>query len=110
MKRPVFLTSVLSDIKLPATQVENIVNYRLRKERNKPPATGIDKSIALMEYEAIITYSTQVTTKGNVSIYSTDGNKRRVKRSDTPMSASFLVTCIKGKTGKYGLGVSTSLC
>ena len=80
MKRPVFLTSVLSDIKLPATQVENIVNYRLRKERNKPPATGIDKSIAFREYEAIITYSTQVTIKGSVSICSTDGNKKRIER------------------------------
>lgn len=109
MKRSTFITSVLSDIKFPGTQLENIVNYRLRKEKSKPPATGIDESIVFREYEAVITYSTQVAIKGIVRICSTDSRKKMIEKCDIPMAASFLVTCIKGKKGAYRVGVSASL-
>ena len=109
MKHSAFITSVLSDIKLPNSQVENIVNYRLRKEKCKPPITGIDHSHVFKQYEAITTYSTQVAIKGSVHICLADSRKGIIERSEIPMTASFLVTCIKGKKGWYKVGISTSL-
>ena len=109
MKQSAFFTSVLSDLKLPQTQLENIINYRLRKERIKPRTTGTNKRIAFMEYEGITTYSTQVAIKGNVSICLSDNRKEVIERCDVPMTAFFLVTCNKGKKDWYRVGVCASL-
>ena len=109
MKRSAFVTSVSSDLKLPGTQLENIINYRLRKESSKPPVTGMDQNILFREYEAIKTYSTQVAIKGNVSICLTHNRKGVIERCEMPTAAFFLVTCIKGKKGWYRVGVIASL-
>jgi hypothetical protein len=108
MKRPL-ITSVLSEIKLPSTQLENIINYRLRKRSFKPPQTGIDKCAPFKEYEPITTYSTSVVIKGVVRISLTDRKKGIIERSEIPMTAVLLVTCIKGKAGRYSIGMSTCL-
>jgi hypothetical protein len=109
MKRSAFITSVSSDIKLPNTQVENLVNYRLRKEKCKPPIIGIDHSYFFKEYEAITTYSTQVVTKGEVRMCLVNNRRVVVERYDLPVAASFFVTCIMGAKGRFKVGITTSL-
>ena len=109
MKQSMFITSVSSNIKLPNKVLEKIINHRLRNEKYKLPVTGIDKSYFGRDFEPIVSCNSQITLNGDVMIYYCHNGHGEVERLEIPMRSSFLVTCIKGKEGKYRVGISVSL-
>ena len=109
MKQSMVITSVSSNIKLPNKTLEKIINHRLRKEKTYLPVTGIDKTYFGRDFETVVTCNSQIVLKGDVLINFYNDQHRGVERIEIPMSSSFLVTCIKGKEGKYRVGISSSL-
>src|SRR6266498_2077447 len=109
MKHTRIITAITSQLRLPATLLEDNVNHRTKTSNYNYPVTGIEKSLYCSDLDTILTYSIETTIKGNLEIEAYDNNSGAVELILVPVASSFLVTCVRGKENKYRVEFSSSL-
>jgi hypothetical protein len=109
MEHTRIITSITSQLRLPAMLLEEIVNHRTRTTNYNYPVTGIEKSLSCSDLDTIFTYSIETTIKGNLEIEAYNNHSGVMEIILVPVASSFLATCVKEKKAKYKLEFSTSL-
>lgn len=109
MEHTRIITAITSQLRLPASLLEEIVNHRTRTTKYNYPVTGIERSLYCSDLDTIMTYSIETTIKGNLQIEAFNNNSNTLELIMVPVVSSFLATCTKGKDHKYKLEFSTSL-
>jgi hypothetical protein len=103
------ITGITSQLRLPATLLEDIVNHRTRTTKYNYPVTGIERSLYCSDLDTIMTYSIETTIKGNLQIEAYNNNSNTVELILVPVASSFLATCIKGNEHRYKFEFCSSL-
>ncbi|HTM93310.1 MAG TPA: hypothetical protein VL095_12900 [Flavisolibacter sp.] len=109
MKHTRVITSINSQLYLPASLLEEIVNHRTRKTRYNYPVTGIEKELYCADLDTISTYSIETTIKGDLELECYNNKSAAVETVFVPVASSFLVTCVKEKENGYKVEFSLSL-
>lgn len=109
MEHTRIITAITSQLRLPATLLEDIVNHRTRRTKYNYPVTGIENSLYCSDLDTILTYSIETTIKGNLQIEAYNNNSGVMEMILVPVASSFLVTCAKVKETKYKIAFSASL-
>lgn len=109
MEHTRIITSINSQLRLPAMLLEDIVNHRTRRTNYHYPITGIERSLYCSDLDTILTYSIETTLKGNLQIETYNNNLGTMETIHVPVSSSFLVTCVKERGTKYKMEFTTSL-
>lgn len=109
MKHTRIITAINSQLHLPATLLEDIVNHRTRRTKYHYPVTGIEKELYCADLDTISTYSIETTIKGDLELECYNNKSAGMETVHVPAASSFLVTCIKGKEDGYKLEFSASL-
>jgi len=103
------ITSISSQLRLPAALLEEIVNHRTRKTRYNYPASGIERALYCADLDTISTYSIETTVKGDLELECYNNKSVTLETIHVPVASSFLVTCVRGKENSYKLEFSISL-
>lgn len=109
MKHTRTITAINSQLQLPATLLEEIVNHRTRRTKYHYPVTGIEKELYCADMDTISTYSIETTIKGDLELECYNHKSATIEIVYVPTASSFLVTCVKGKENGYKIKFSTSL-
>lgn len=109
MEHTRIITGITSQLRLPATLLEEIVNHRVRRMNYDYPITGIERNLYSNDLDTFISYSLETTIKGNIQIEAYNNNSGVVELILVPVASSFLVTCAKRKANKYRLEFTNSL-
>ena len=102
MKPTLFVSSVMSNIKLPKRKLESFANC------NKKVDTFPD-NLALQGYENISWQFLNTSEKRNVQIVLSNKEDKRVICLEIPATADFLAICTKGHSGSFELEFGISL-
>lgn len=109
MEHTRIITAINSQLCLPATLLEEIVNHRTRRTNYHYPVTGIEKSLYCSDLDTILTYSIETTIKGNLQIEAYNNHSGTMEIIHVPVTSAFLATCIREQGAKYKMEFTTSL-
>ena len=109
MKQSTVITSVLSKIELANPALEEVINYRFRKEQYGIPVTGIEHNLKQNGFETIAHHTVALPIKGTIQICFSKNCNENSRKLELPVRASFLTTYIKGHDKRYRPGISVSL-
>lgn len=108
MKDTVVITSIKTQVQIPATILEDIVQHRVRATKYHYPVSKVERDIYCRDIETFLTYSIESTVKGNMQIqFSREWES--IETLKFPVAASFLVTCIQRGDGNYKMKFISSM-
>lgn len=109
MKHTRIITSIKSQLQIPAKFLEEIVNHRTTRTKYHYPVTGIEKELYCADLDTISSYSIETTIKGDLELECYNNKFALIETVYVPVASSFLVTCIKEKEKGYKIEFSVSL-
>ena len=109
MKPARILTAVKSQLRLPQSLLEDIVNHRTRTTRYNYPVSKIEKELYCTDIDIIATYTIQTCVKGTLLLECYNNDLAAIEIVHVPVASSFLVTCAKGKEEAFKVEFSASL-
>jgi hypothetical protein len=109
MKHTRIITTVLSQLRLPESLLEDIVNHRTRTTKYNYPVSRIEKELYCADIDTISTYTIQTCVKGNLLFECYNNESAAVEIIHVPVASSFLVTCAKAKEHSFKVEFCSSL-
>ena len=104
MKKAFTITSVCSLVQVQRKVLEEIINFRQRKEKYRIPTGG---NFFSKNFENFISCTAQIVGEGRIRIHYACSS--HLEMMEVPVKPSFLATCIRSHHEPYQLKLITSL-